>query len=434
MWSIWDVIPILVDGAAIIWMLQFIYASKIAKKKNIVLGIALYIAVEISLLINGIDIEIISWITILLIICISMIIRNGAFSSRLLAAVITILIIFTLRHCFRYGCAILFNQRWMGKSSHYVVLSLNRTGRSLYYFLTSICEILICWLLYRKRNDKVSFSRREEWILSAVILVVVALATRLFFGLYRSFSLELLEICLITAILFLLIFAFASLILTKTMITQKIDQYNHEKIKLENQVLSSSYEQIVLRNEALLKQRHNFAKHLNVIRNLRFDEAGTYIDDLLKNTREPLIKSYSGDPYVDAVLNSKIEEIEEKKIDFQFAVDIPKPIDLSTSDICSILYNLIENAIEACEKIKEPEQRSIDLSISHKGQFIAFVCRNSILPQSVHHEDLYHSTKKASGHGFGIMSMKDSAERNGGSITFDIEENYLTVKVILNTE
>ena len=117
MWSIWDVIPILVDGAAIIWMLQFIYASKIAKKKNIVLGIALYIAVEISLLINGIDIEIVSWITILLIICISMIFRNGAFSSRLLAAVITILIIFTLRHCFRYGCAILFNQRWMGKSS-----------------------------------------------------------------------------------------------------------------------------------------------------------------------------------------------------------------------------------------------------------------------------------------------------------------------------
>ena len=434
MWSLWEVIPILIDGAAIVGILQFVYPGRTEIRKLLLGAIALYVISEICFMITNTDIEVVAWSTMLLIVIISLISRKGSFSSRLLAAVITILIIFTLRYCIRYGCAIIFNQRWIGKSYHYVILSLNRLGSLFYYIITGVCESLVCWLLYKKRNEEISFSGREEYILSIIISIVVALATRLFFGLYRSFSLELLEICLITAILFLLIFAFASLILTRTMIKQKTTQNNHEKISLENQLLSSSYEHIVLKNEELLKQRHNFIKHLNVIRNLQLNEVYNYVDNLLKSTKEPILKSHTGDPYVDAVLNSKIDEMKEKNIDFRYSVGLPKPINISSSDICSILYNLIENAIEACEKIEDENKRVVELSINHKGQFITFVCRNSILPHSVSFEDLNHSTKKSYGHGFGIMSIKECAARNGGSVSYSFEEDFLTCKVMLQTD
>ena len=430
MWYPWEVIPITIEGFLVSGLLRFVYNKRAINMTRQLFGAVIYIMAVLWLRWMRFDFEIVAWCTIVLVIGLSVSVLEGSLSSKCFAAALSVLILFIIQYTVRYGCSLLFNQRWRGRSSQIVILSLNQAGTMTYYVFIELCYCFIVWVLYHKPKSDVLFQKREEWLLTGIILSAVSLSTGLFYGAFRYTSLHILEFCMITAVLIVLLFAFIMVLLFSSLIKQRNKQYQWEKVLLENQILSASYEQIVLKNEELMKQKHDFKKHLMVIRNMDASDSRTLIEQLLNDSSKPVLKVYSGDPYIDAVINSKIDEMTRNRITYQYSIDVPKPLNISPSDICIILFNLIENAIEACEKIDECKKRFIELSISRKGQYVAIVCRNSITPGSVTEAALHHSTKKEQGHGFGLVCIKECAECNGGSISFDIEEEQLTTKVL----
>ena len=62
------------------------------------------------------------------------------------------------------------------------------------------------------------------------------------------------------------------------------------------------------------------------------------------------------------------------------------------------------------------------------------ICKNAILPDSVSYKDLYQSLKNDDMHGYGLVNIKNTAERNGGSLLFEINENMFVSKVMMMTE
>lgn len=431
MWYPWEVIPITIEGFLVAGLFSHVYNKrKLALTRQLFVAV-FYIMVVLCLRWMRIDFEIVAWCTIVLVIGLSVLVLEGSLSSKCFAAALTVLILFMIQYTVRYGCSLLFNQRWQGRSSQIVILSLNQAGTMTYYILIELCYGLIVWVLNHNPKSNFLFHKKEEWLLTGIILLSVSLSTGLFYGAFRYTSLHILEFCMITAVLFVLLFAFIMVFLFSSLLKQRNKQYQWEKVLLENQILSASYEQIVLKNKELMKLKHDFIKYLTVIRNMDVSDSHKFIDQLLNDSSKPVLKVYSGDPYIDAVINSKVDEMTENDITFQYSIDIPKPLNISPSDICIILFNLIENAIEACSKIDECKKRFIELSIRRKGQYVAIVCRNSVTLGSVTQAGLNHSTKKEQGHGFGLVSIRECAECNGGSITFDIEEEQVTIKVLL---
>lgn len=434
MWYPWEVIPVTIEAFAVLGILQCVYTRNALDRKRWLCSALIYIAAIESLMLMHVDIEIVAWSKIAIIFILSPLVRRGSFSSKCFSASLTVLILLSVQYSIRYGCSLIFNTRWSGKTAHFVLLSLNERGTIIYYAIADVCYCLAFWFLHQKGTASTVFQEKEDRILTGICIGAELLTTRLFFGLYRLTTPQLLEFCMIISVLITLLFAFGFVLFFASMIKQRNEKYQREKISLENNALTKSYEQVVLTNKQLLKQRHDFTKHLHVIRNMDAQDIQKYVSDLLNIKTDPLLRSYSGDPYVDAVLNSKVDEMSERGIDFKYSVDLPKPLSIPPSDICVILYNLLENAIEACERIDDPGKRSIDLSISQKGQCIIMICQNAILPDSVSYKDLYHSLKNDDTHGYGLLNIKNSAERNGGSLLFEINENMFVSKVMMMTE
>lgn len=219
--------------------------------------------------------------------------------------------------------------------------------------------------------------------------------------------------------------------LSRSLSRERTERQEKNTILLTNKTLISSYEQIVSKNEELRKIGHDFLRHLSVMRQMQEKEIHNYIDDLLQKKDGIIPISHTGDPYLDAVLNTKMKEMEEKQIPFEYSINLPKRLEIAPSDLCAILMNQLDNAIEASEKL-DPASRRISLSIQKKGGTVAIICRNRITPGSVQNEDLKHHTKqKGEEHGYGILNIQTCVECNGGTYANEIDYDLFVSKVLL---
>lgn len=204
-----------------------------------------------------------------------------------------------------------------------------------------------------------------------------------------------------------------------------------QQIKTEERIIlstsraiSEGYNVLADNNEELRRLSHDFKHHLLVIQNMKPEEVQGYISEITKQMAETKTHIHTGDRYVDVVLNSRMKRIEEKKITFQYHVEIPEALPFSSADICLIVSNQIDNAIEACEKIVNPADRWINYEIKQHGKIWFFCCENSILVGSLRKgQELKTSKNDQEHHGIGLKSLKAIAEHNHGTLQNQIEKD-----------
>lgn len=124
---------------------------------------------------------------------------------------------------------------------------------------------------------------------------------------------------------------------------------------------------------------------------------------------------------VDAVLNSKIQEMNGQSIMPDINVEFPENSTILPNDLCTILSNLLDNAIEAVEKLEN--NRMIKLTM-RKANFFLFIRVFNPCSQNQKFEVFPATTKEnTSLHGWGLRSVKDAVERYDGTMEC-INENY----------
>ncbi|MCM1297435.1 MAG: ATP-binding protein, partial [Muribaculaceae bacterium] len=138
----------------------------------------------------------------------------------------------------------------------------------------------------------------------------------------------------------------------------------------------------------------------------------------------------TGNPMADAILNSKISLARSKHIPVQADASIPVALQISELDLCVILGNLFDNAIEASLTLPEGE-RLIRVYIDMKGPqlYISFTNFTAAKKQRKV-GGLFHTTK-GEGHGFGLVRMDAIVERLGGYLTRNSEDGAFTTEVLL---
>jgi len=176
--------------------------------------------------------------------------------------------------------------------------------------------------------------------------------------------------------------------------------------------------------------RHDYRHHIQTMKvhaaNKEYEEIDKYLemlDDDLTNV-ETVIKT--GNRMADAILNSKLSLAAANRIEVKAEAKIPVSLTVSELDLCIIIGNLMDNAIDACMELP-PEKRLIRIYMDMKGNYLYFALTNTSGGKK---KKSFRSTK-GEGHGFGIARMDAVVEKYGGYITRASEDEAFSTEVLL---
>ncbi|MCP2239154.1 sensor histidine kinase [Thermoanaerobacterium thermosaccharolyticum] len=188
-------------------------------------------------------------------------------------------------------------------------------------------------------------------------------------------------------------------------------------------------------NNLYRKNKHELRNKILVlyelIRQMKYEDAEeflmTYIDDI----NNSLIKVDTGNDIIDLLLYSKISAAIEKNISVNFicTVDL-KYSKKVTNDICSVLGNLLDNAIEECDRLKN--NKRIEIMLKSDPVDYIFIVKNTCgeISEDVKRNILSGGfTTKGDGRGNGLSIVKDIVYSYNGDINIKIDDKYFDVTV-----
>ncbi|MBO5111385.1 MAG: GHKL domain-containing protein [Clostridia bacterium] len=205
----------------------------------------------------------------------------------------------------------------------------------------------------------------------------------------------------------------------------------------QRELIDIHYKEVDTMYRKMRGWRHDYRNHISVMKGLhqsgQFEELGRYLDMLETdlNTVDVVVKT--GNPMADAILNSKLTLAAAKNVPVKTDVHIPVRLGLSELDLCVILGNLLDNAIEASQSLPEGERMvRIYMDIKETRLYISVtnLCSGKKMPK-VNGRFL---TKKGEGHGFGLVRIDDIVERHGGYLNRNSEDGAFTTEILLPLE
>lgn len=208
---------------------------------------------------------------------------------------------------------------------------------------------------------------------------------------------------------------------------RRIEAYQRELLKTHFLEVDNMYRK-------MRGWRHDYRNHIQVLKSYTdkgdLEAISKYLDGLEKDlyTVDTVIKT--GNPMTDAILNSKIALANDRNIRVEVDAHIPVLLSVSAVDLCTILSNLFDNAIEASENLPA-DRRVIRVYIDLKGSqlyisFLNFTSGGKL--QKV--GNIFKSTKGGE-HGLGLGRIDDVVKRLGGYISRNSEEGAFTTEVLL---
>lgn len=140
----------------------------------------------------------------------------------------------------------------------------------------------------------------------------------------------------------------------------------------------------------------------------------------------------SGNDTIDTVLTEKSLICERNKIVLTCIAD-GKCLDfIDTIDLYTIFGNALDNAIECVSNLQEAEKRIISVSIFARASFAFIQCENFFEREIIMSDGFPQSTKEQNGyHGYGIMSIRQIAEKYGGFVTIETKNNIFMLRVTI---
>ena len=101
-------------------------------------------------------------------------------------------------------------------------------------------------------------------------------------------------------------------------------------------------------------------------------------------------------------------------------------------DVCSIFGNTLDNAIESVEKLEDIQKRLIRLAVYTQNDFLMIRVENYYENDLQIENGTYKTTKQDKEfHGYGIKSIRYTAEKYGGYVSISTEENWFSLRVLI---
>jgi len=205
------------------------------------------------------------------------------------------------------------------------------------------------------------------------------------------------------------------------------EQENILRLQVNN--ITARVDDLALADERFRQERHNLRLKMRVIatfaENQKYDELNTYIQEYLDTVQRTQIKRYCKNAVIDAALSAFIQNAENRGIRVEVGFDFPDPIPVDATELATVLANAIENAINACERMGEGEERFIDIKVLSNPSFMIQI-KNSFSGKVEFDEDGIPVSCEE-GHGFGTRSMVAFCEKHNAFYQFMAKDHEFTL-------
>ena len=205
----------------------------------------------------------------------------------------------------------------------------------------------------------------------------------------------------------------------------------------ENQLLgveSRRYMELREYMEQTRRLRHDFRQHLHVISGLteagQLDELKHYLSQYESELSEAR-PTLCANPAVDALAGHYDHEARQKGVPIEWKLELPVLLPMPEADLCMILGNLLENALDASRKLT-PDQRQIRVMVRMLSPaMLGIVVENRYDGVLKKQSGILHSTKHE-GIGIGLVSIETAVRKYNGDLTVETKNNVFRANVLLN--
>jgi sensor histidine kinase regulating citrate/malate metabolism len=204
---------------------------------------------------------------------------------------------------------------------------------------------------------------------------------------------------------------------------------------LMQSMLERQYEQFCLSKETIenINRKYHDLKHSIVAIRAENDpqKRAEYLDGIEQSIKMYEAQNKTGNPVLDVLLTTKSTYCLENKINFTCVVDGLAVAFINVMDVCSLFGNALDNAIESVMALPE-EKRLIKLAVYSQNGFVLIQVAN-YYANTLCYEDgnLVTSKTDKHNHGFGLKSIRQVAEKYGGTLHVTTDNNWFSLSVIV---
>ncbi|MBQ7378601.1 MAG: sensor histidine kinase [Clostridia bacterium] len=190
------------------------------------------------------------------------------------------------------------------------------------------------------------------------------------------------------------------------------------------------------RIDEVRRVKHDTMHHINACHMLynqgEYDRLGEYLRELQTDGQAIAPLQYSNNLMIDYIVMSFSKKAEAKQISMQTDLAVLPELEISDSDLCSLLNNILQNAFDACLRLSDAEKRWVRLEVSVDENKVYFTCMNSCDGYFIRDNGRYLTTKgDGTAHGYGMSIIRGLCRRNGGAMASQVNGNSFTMKVAL---
>lgn len=206
-----------------------------------------------------------------------------------------------------------------------------------------------------------------------------------------------------------------------------------QSVRLQNRFAAESAAQMRASIAQVRGLKHELRHHVETMESLYASRDYARLGDYLralggeKDALPPLY--YTENFLVNALLAGRLGPARGEGIRVSCAASLPQALPIADSDLCTLLANLLDNAVEACRRLGPGEERFIRLSLEVKQELFLLTCANSAPP----HAGTGFPTTKADrdSHGLGIPAMRRVAEKYDGVLEAGQQGGVFTLRAVL---
>ena len=196
--------------------------------------------------------------------------------------------------------------------------------------------------------------------------------------------------------------------------------------------------------ESMLAQKHSDDEMRRIVHDLRnqiacaleasSEEGRVQLEEIEKSVSDIRFVDYTSNVTVDTVFNQKRRTAIAKHIEFEITPFRLPPDFMVASDLCSIVSNALDNAIEECERLPASVLKYVKVKLSRRGDYIVMAFVNPCAPKKLASPDGFRlPTSKANGkqHGIGLSSIRYCVEKHQGNCTLSIADGEFRLVILV---
>lgn len=195
------------------------------------------------------------------------------------------------------------------------------------------------------------------------------------------------------------------------------------------------YKDLEISNREIHGLRHDMRNHLQCLSGLvmtnRYSEAKDYINSVENVLTVSSSVISTGNSVLDSLLNAKVMMINEKHIKLTYTILISQSLHVAPVDICVLFGNSLDNAIEACERVKK-QKPYIELAIGYSNGNLTLSLTNPVDEKPVERGGRYLSAKRGlKEHGFGLSNIQNTIEKYDGAFEITVKDHMFKLTAML---